>query len=180
MWRCHKGTQSITWVHKLCKYFCFRCSLILKLHCANWLTDICIYRDCMKYVMCDYARNRVLHQISLSTSYWKRTNTFIFIEDLRFDLKDLGFEEKWRFEIWLNDLNTFLERFEIWVRDTMWDFLPITAYQFHIVSYEMTLLLGWQEGHQACKKPAPILPQRSGTREGRKLRRQPANWSSIS
>jgi len=28
-------------------------------------------------------------------------------------LKDLGFEEKWGFEIWLNDLNTFLEKFEI-------------------------------------------------------------------
>jgi len=32
---------------------------------------------------------------------------------LRCDLKDLGAEEKWGFEIWLNDLNTFLERFEI-------------------------------------------------------------------
>ena len=27
--------------------------------------------------------------------------------------KDLGFEEKWRLEIWLNDLNPFLERFEM-------------------------------------------------------------------
>jgi len=39
------------------------------------------------------------------------------MKDLRFalrcDLKDLGAEEKWGFEIWLNDLNTFLERFEI-------------------------------------------------------------------
>jgi len=34
------------------------------------------------------------------------------MKDLRFVLKDLGFEEKWGFEIWLNDLNTFLERFE--------------------------------------------------------------------
>ena len=163
MWCCHKGTKSTTWVHKLCKYFCFRCNLILKLHCANWLTDICNYRDCMKYVMRDYARNRV-HQISLSTSYWKRTNTFIFIKDLRFhlrfDLKDLGFEEKCRFEIWQNDLNTFLERFEIWVRDTMWDFLPIIAYQFHIISYEMTLLLGWQEGHLAGKKTCTNSPSK--------------------
>jgi len=31
---------------------------------------------------------------------------------LRFDLKDLGFEEKWGFEIWKNGLNTFLERYE--------------------------------------------------------------------
>jgi len=28
-------------------------------------------------------------------------------------VKDLGFEEKWEFEIWLNDLNAFLKRFEI-------------------------------------------------------------------
>jgi len=27
------------------------------------------------------------------------------MKDLTFDLKDLGFEEKWGFEIWLNDLN---------------------------------------------------------------------------
>jgi len=33
--------------------------------------------------------------------------------DLRSELKDLGFEEKWVYEVWLNDLNTFLERFEI-------------------------------------------------------------------
>jgi len=32
---------------------------------------------------------------------------------LRIDLKYLGFEEKMGFDIWLNDLNTFLERFEI-------------------------------------------------------------------
>jgi len=25
----------------------------------------------------------------------------------------MGFEEKWGFEIWLNDLNPFLERFEL-------------------------------------------------------------------
>jgi len=34
------------------------------------------------------------------------------VKDLRFDLKDLGFEEKLAFEIWLNDLNPFLERFQ--------------------------------------------------------------------
>jgi len=28
-------------------------------------------------------------------------------------LKDVGFEEKWGFEIWLNDLNPFLERFDL-------------------------------------------------------------------
>ena len=42
--------------------------------------------------------------------------TFIFMKDLRcdlrYDLKDLGFEEKQGFEIWVNDLNTFLERSE--------------------------------------------------------------------
>jgi len=32
-------------------------------------------------------------------------------------LKDLAFEEKMRFEIWLSDLNPFLERFEILVKD---------------------------------------------------------------
>jgi len=56
------------------------------------------------------------------TSCWKSIYTFIFMKDLRLDLKDLGFEQKWGFEIWLNDLNTFLERFKIWV----WD-LPITV-----------------------------------------------------
>jgi len=34
--------------------------------------------------------------------------------DLRFDLKDLDLKNsKCRFEIWLNDLNTFLERFQL-------------------------------------------------------------------
>jgi len=43
---------------------------------------------------------------------------FFFMKDLRFnlrlDLNDLGFEENGllRFEIWPNDLNTFLEKFE--------------------------------------------------------------------
>jgi len=37
------------------------------------------------------------------------------MNDLRFDSKDLGFEEKWGFEICLKELNTFLERFEICV-----------------------------------------------------------------
>jgi len=32
-------------------------------------------------------------------------------------LKDLGFEEKWGFEINLNNLNPFLKRFEISVKD---------------------------------------------------------------
>ena len=27
-------------------------------------------------------------------------------------LKDLGFGKKWRYEIWINDLNLFFERFE--------------------------------------------------------------------
>ena len=48
--------------------------------------------------------------------------------DLRFDLKDSGFEESGdlRLEICLNDLNIFLETFEIWVWDLIWD-LPITV-----------------------------------------------------
>jgi len=33
--------------------------------------------------------------------------------DLRFDLEDLEFKQKWGFEIWPNDLNPFAERFEI-------------------------------------------------------------------
>ena len=32
-------------------------------------------------------------------------------------LKHLGFEEKWGFAIWLNDLNPFIERYEISVKD---------------------------------------------------------------
>jgi len=28
-------------------------------------------------------------------------------------VKDLGFEEKWGFEIWINDSNPVLERYEI-------------------------------------------------------------------
>jgi len=31
-------------------------------------------------------------------------------------MKDLGFVEKWGFEIWSNDLNPFLERFQLKIR----------------------------------------------------------------
>jgi len=49
-------------------------------------------------------------------------------KDLVWDLplKDLRFEEKWGFEIWLNNLHLSLERLEIWVQDLIWD-LPITG-----------------------------------------------------
>ena len=35
--------------------------------------------------------------------------------DLKYGLKVLGSEEKCEYEIWLNDLNTSMERCEIWV-----------------------------------------------------------------
>jgi len=54
-----------------------------------------------------------MHQISLCRLPVENIFTLSFMKGLRFDLKDLGFEEKWGFEIWLTDLNTFLERFEI-------------------------------------------------------------------
>ena len=41
-------------------------------------------------------------------------------------MKDLTFEEKWGFEIWLKDFNPFLGRFEILVKDLIW-YLPITC-----------------------------------------------------
>ena len=44
------------------------------------------------------------------------------ISDLIWDMtmKDLGFVEKWGFEIWSNDLNPFLERFQLKIRFEIW------------------------------------------------------------
>jgi len=61
--------------------------------------------NCIKYCYVDFL-------LKIYLAY-----TFIFTKDLRFelrcDLTDLGFKEKWRLEIWLNALNTFLERSEV-------------------------------------------------------------------
>jgi len=47
----------------------------------------------------------------------KSIYAFIFMKDLtydlRYDLTDLGSEAQSGFEIWLNDLNTFLIRYEM-------------------------------------------------------------------
>ena len=61
-----------------------------------------------------------MRQISL---FWHFIGTFFtcfFVKELRFDLRfhleRLGIWRKWGFEIWLNNLNPFLERFEISVK----------------------------------------------------------------
>ena len=40
-------------MHESSKHFCFRCSLIPKLHHTNWLINIYKYCDSAKYIMCD-------------------------------------------------------------------------------------------------------------------------------
>ena len=68
--------------------------------------------------------------IAISTFHWKSIYIFILVEVLRFDLKfDLeifGFLRKmgiWDMVEWFNP---FLERFEIWVQDLIWE-LPVTG-----------------------------------------------------
>ena len=116
-------------MHESSKHFCFGCSLMPKLHRANGTIDtvstttvrsiLCAIRPkiyCVKHRYLDF-----LLKIYLHIYFCKRSE----IWDLT--LKDLGFEEKRGFETWLNDINAFLERYEIWVKDFIWD-LPITAH----------------------------------------------------
>jgi len=76
----------------------------------------------------------------------------IFCERFEIALEDLGFKEKWWFEIWLNawlnDLNPFSESYEIWVKDLMWD-LPITAKCWYTSTYH----LRWQRCSEGWETP---------------------------
>jgi len=101
------------------------------LYCIKWLTTCTWLYKVYRVWLCPKCSTS---NITMSTSCWKSICTFTFIKnftfDLRFDLKDLVFEEKCGFEIWLNDFNTFLEISEIRVRDLIWD-LPITSNYLH-------------------------------------------------
>jgi len=58
-------------------------------------------------------------------SVTKEDESQALIADLRFVTRRFEIWGKMGFEIWLNDLNLFIELFEIW-REMIWD-LPITV-----------------------------------------------------
>ena len=98
------------------------------LRMVTWTVIVCVAGR-----LCDSCVSQWrLQQAQLSSEYslpqrWLTDSHLRHLRfDLRFDLERFGIDKKWGFEIWLNDLNPFLKRFEIWVKDLMWD-LCVTA-----------------------------------------------------
>ena len=127
----------------------------LKLHHTNWMINM-VSTMTLRYISRVITpKNTLCQKLRFIASYYFPLKIYLhiyFVNDLRFDLRyDLErFEiwRKWGFEIWLNDLNPFLEQFETWVKDLIWDLLITRAFinYIYLLTYSlanMTMNTDW-------------------------------------
>ena len=115
-------------MQKPCKHLCFWCSLLLKLHRASWLVNIVstVTPRSMSRVIkpkIHLVKYRYL-QFLLKIYFYLFTYLFLWktwdlVWDLTWKIWDLKKNGDLWFGIWLNDLNSFFLRFEVWVKDDL-------------------------------------------------------------